>query len=215
MSAARCPLRHCGGLLEWRLGEFGRVFDFCARCDRRRRGICRDCQLPVEGQVGKAVRCATHKREALRAAGRRCLADPETRRRKNAQARERSRRPAAKARKRERRREWCRRNPDRVRQYKRRYLLQQSPTYLETQRRHNADPERQAKKRELALRRYYERHPVRPDPHCAGCGVAIAWTPGKGRPRRTCDECCSPAELRRRQRGYNTKEFRERRRDVA
>jgi hypothetical protein len=53
--------------------------------------------------------------------------------------------------------------------------------YLDYHRRYNADPARQQRKREQALRRYYEQHPTRPSPVCATCSEPIPW-PGKGRP---------------------------------
>jgi hypothetical protein len=110
------------------------------------------------------------------------MADPENRRRKNAGWRRRMRaNKAARARKRQQSRAWRKEHPDRVKKHKRRYLLQQSPTYLATQRRHNADPVRAEKKRAAARARYYELHPVRPTPVCTACGEAIAWT-GRGRP---------------------------------
>jgi hypothetical protein len=203
MSVAKCPLRRCGGALEQRFDALGRMADFCAQCDRRRRGICRDCTAPVEGAIGKAVRCASHKHAARLAAGRRMMSDPAVRAKKNVNHRKYSKRPEVRARKNECHRAWVAAHPEKKKEYSRRYLLKQSPRYLATQRRHNRRPTRAKKKRDMALAKYYQLHPVRPDPHCTGCGVAIAWTPGQGRPRLTCDKCCTPAELRRRQRGDN------------
>jgi hypothetical protein len=55
--------------------------------------------------------------------------------------------------------------------------------YMATQRRHNADPARKARKRELALARYYELHPDRPRPFCATCNKPIEFS-GRGRPAK-------------------------------
>lgn len=59
-------------LLGFRLGIYaenwaaynGRASIVCDRCERRRRGICRDCNAPVEGK--RSIRCARHKLEAKR-----------------------------------------------------------------------------------------------------------------------------------------------------
>lgn len=59
----------CGGALEAQVDLNGNVSFRCSRCERRRAGICRDCPRLVEGQVGRAVRCAFHKRRAARRAG--------------------------------------------------------------------------------------------------------------------------------------------------
>jgi hypothetical protein len=64
-----CPRKHgrhgvCGAVLEPTSGR-------CWACDRLARGVCRDCEAPVDGTVGKARRCAVHRatvRQAWRAA---------------------------------------------------------------------------------------------------------------------------------------------------
>jgi len=52
---------------------------------------------------------------------------------------------------------------------------------LETDRRLNSDPERQQRKREHSRKRYRDRHPERPDPHCVTCGDRIPYD-GRGKP---------------------------------
>jgi len=110
--------------------------------------------------------------------------------------------PVQRARKLERGRAWRKANPDKVKQGKRRFLLREGKArqnYLKLQARHNRNPVRAQKKRELARARYYELHPKRPDCLCRGCGERVDWN-GVGRPVLRCDRCCAPAELRRRER---------------
>lgn len=199
--------QQCHEIVELGTDELGRVTSTCPKCDRTRRGLCHDCAARV---WGRALRCADCARRRRREADRRRMADPGYRRQRNARNRVTARTPQRVASKRAARRAWRQRNPDRVRAHKRRYLLKQTPAYLAYQRQYNTNPDRQAKKRAWALRRYYEQHPVRPDPRCTSCGAPIAWTPRHGRPRRTCDQCCAPAERRRRARRDNR-----RRREVA
>ena len=61
----------CGALLEDRIDrQRGIVVRWCPQCDRRERGICRDCPAPVAGQVRKAIYCAAcrdrHQRASIR-----------------------------------------------------------------------------------------------------------------------------------------------------
>lgn len=199
----KCPRRFCGAFLNFRTVD-GVVVDHCDRCARLYAGICRDCPSPVEGCVGKAIRCHGCKKRRQRENERIWMADPDNRQRKNRAAQKRWRKSKAmRERKKKNSRAWRKLYPDRVKRSKRLYLLKQTAGYVEAQRRWNRDPIRVAKKRAWAIAKYYELHPVRPDPHCSGCGVPIEWTPGHGRPRLTCDSCCTPAELRRRQRGDN------------
>jgi hypothetical protein len=85
-------------------------------------------------------------------------------------------------------RKWRAENPDKVRAYKRRAALNPTPRRKERERYHNSRPERIAAKRAQARAKYYEQHPVRPQPVCRDCGSAIAYTP-PGRPKVRCDEC--------------------------
>lgn len=211
MSGVKCPLAHCGGFLEF-TSVAGKVVESCPRCTRRRAGICRDCPSRVEGSI-KAIRCKACKAARRREQERDRMRDPELHARRTGLARKRykQRSPQRVAERAQYSREWRKAHPDRVKKWKRAYLLKQKPAYLRTQRKWNRDPQRAAKKRAAAIAKYYELHPVRPDPHCSGCGVEIHWTPGHGRPRLTCDSCCTPAELRRRQGGYNATAYRKRR----
>lgn len=199
----KCPRGYCGGFLEFRVVD-GVVVDHCDRCARLYAGVCRDCSAGVEGQVGRAIRCKAHKAARKAALFRDWLSNPDNRALKNRRYNQRRRKwsEERKEAQRVKARAWRAKNPDKVKQQHRRFLLSQNPRYLETQRKWNRDPVRVAKKRAWAIAKYYELHPVRPDPHCSGCSAKIEWD-GKHRPRLTCDHCCTPGELRRRQRGYN------------
>jgi hypothetical protein len=179
----------------------GSVVESCSRCARRRAGICRDCPQKVHGAIGKALRCEACNRRTRRANEKKHRSDPDVRRRLNAKARRRRiEDPSYAERRRAGSRTWTQKNPERKRLLNRRLLLSEGPSrerYLKTQRRHNANPKRQAKKRAHALARYYELHPTRPDPHCAGCRGRLAWG-GTGKPPKWCDDCCRPAEKSRR-----------------
>jgi hypothetical protein len=217
VNAAICPRRFCGGVLDHATVD-GRLVERCRRCDRRRAGLYQDCPSRVYGTIGKALRCARCARARRLEQDRAHRDDPLVRARRNKHYREDyAKRPEVIARRREQHRRWRKANPDIVRQQKRRFLLGEGSAranYLALQRRHNARPERIERKRAAALARYYERHPVRPDPRCSGCGVVIAWTPRHGRPRLTCDRCCAPSELIRRERGYNRSDRRPRRKET-
>lgn len=157
----------------------------------RQTGICMDCDQPVEGTKGKALRCAEHKRRAKldqENAARRSKAGRAKRRKyERKRLRQKTVREARNRRKRKLHAERMATDPEYAKEYRRRRqreTLASHPSrerYLETQRRHNADPTRAEQKREQARRRYYELRPERPDPHCATCGEQIDWSP-PGRP---------------------------------
>jgi len=212
VNSVKCPVasKFCGGYLEF-TSVAGKVVESCARCDRRRAGICRDCPALVEGYVGKAIRCARCKILRRRENERDRMKGPVIHARKNARYRKKWRTDAAfRERRRRQRKAWMAANPAKVKAMKRRYLLKQPAAYLATQRKWNRDPVRIAKNRAASKAKYYELHPVRPDPHCSRCGVKIDWN-GKCRPRLTCDNCCTAAELRRRRGEYNKRAYLRRR----
>src|SRR4051812_37594755 len=91
-NVAVCHLAHCGGILEYSIDTVGRVVEKCPLCERRRAGICRDCPARVEGEVGKALRCARCKREAKRQQEAAWHRDPEVLRRRRARWRKYSKR---------------------------------------------------------------------------------------------------------------------------
>jgi hypothetical protein len=196
--ATRCPKRlgpgTCGGLLETTTDPIGRTVVVCAWCDRKERGLCRTCPSPVAGTVGKAVFCATCKRKRQNENVRRFV--ERNHERVLAKAREYYHDPERHARRLEYKRQWRKANPDKVRAQKRRAALRQPKRVREYMARYRK--KHREHYREMQLRRYYEAHPVRPDPHCTKCGNAIAWEP-PGRPYLTCDDCCWPYQLRQRE----------------
>jgi hypothetical protein len=203
MSAAICLKRFCGGIITSHVVEFGRVVHSCARCERKARGICRDCPNPVYGRVGWALRCETCAAKKRALEDKRFRADPDVKRHIAARDRKKYRKNKAfRDRKRRQRREWAARHRDEVARAKRRFLMREGPSrdrYLATQRRHNADPVRAEKKRVHARARYYVLHPERPLPICAGCRLRLNWG-GTGAPPKWCDDCCPAAEKSRRRR---------------
>lgn len=187
-----CLRAHCGYRLQFTTDTFGRTIARCDWCERRRRGICRDCPSRVGGTIGKALRCARCKREARRAAARRY----DNGHREHRARRDHERSAASRARHNAKRRQWRKAHPDQVKAQKRRASLRQSLRRLQYWRHYNA--RHREGRRAAELRRYYRLHPVRPSCRCTDCGARVSWTPGHGRPPRRCDACCAPGELRRR-----------------
>jgi len=119
----------CGGVLESFTDGNGRASFRCPLCERKKRGICRDCGLPVYGQVGKAIRCEFHAKEAKDVQWRRYKDNNAAVLRKRARQYyqhdeiRRERRNARKL-------IWRKAHPEKVKQYKRREALQQNPKRL-------------------------------------------------------------------------------------
>lgn len=68
----------CGGSVSFSTDSLGRLVEHCPRCARRRAGLCADCPRPVDGAIGKALRCAICKKRALKRNHQRWYArDPE------------------------------------------------------------------------------------------------------------------------------------------
>jgi hypothetical protein len=141
LSARVCPRRFglygvCGSALVSYTDGSGNLVVRCPACERFEKGLCRDCNLPVDGAVRKARRCAKHKAEATRKSlrnyaennrdlvnrrGRKSYKNKEVRRRRN-----------------EYKRLWRKANPDKVRAQKRRAALRQPQHVLEYQREYRA-----------------------------------------------------------------------------
>lgn len=159
----------CGARLEDRIDrQRGIVVRWCPQCDRRERGICRDCPAPVAGQVRKALYCAAcrdrHHRasmkrhyvnniEQVRAQARAFYAnDPERRERRNAY-----------------KRAYRKLNRDKTVRQKYRAGVRHNAArehMLAWHRRYNA--ERRASKALAAKLAYRESHPL-PQPVCRDC----------------------------------------------
>jgi hypothetical protein len=131
---ATCPKRfgkyECGGVLETLVTRDGRTRVVCPRCERCRAGLCLDCAAPVEGQPGRARRCAYHKRVALTHMQRKYRANNRAlvNRRAKLAARQHAQRNA------NYKRLWRAANPEKVAAQKRRYYLRQPETAYAYQR---------------------------------------------------------------------------------
>lgn len=209
LRAQRCQRGNGGGkcntLLETHVGEFGRTIVTCPACERRKRGICRECPRPVAGQVGKAVRCTEHKELAKREQERACNE-------RHAEAyrekyREYYHRPDVNARRNEYKRAWRKAHPEEVRAQKQRYIEK-----------HRADPNSRyiryhakyrekyrLQKRELERERLARNpEPRKTAPKCTRCGKSTRWKPiphgNSGRPWMVCTPCLFPCERKVRMR---------------
>lgn len=213
-TSSTCPRKagsgRCGGVLETIIERGGGTRVACPLCERRKRGICRDCPKPVAGRVGTALRCAEHKRTALR---RQILASQERLRDEiNARARKRLRdlkrdgdpRYQAKL---EYKRAYRKANRDKVRAQKKRsyerrkaQILGEGGYFPAYRRRHAAHY------RDLMQQKTRARQALWTPPVCVaeGCGAVIRydWQPrGRmvGRPPKRCDAHCLPHQLRHRE----------------
>ena len=143
-----------------------------------------ECDQPVAGRRGWALRCQSHKQQAKRAADRERRQRADVARDRSKWERKYRRRKAVRERRSARRRELHAermKDPAYRAEYRRRRqreTLFNSPgrqKYLATQQRHNTDPVRAEKKRAQARQRYYELHPERPKPVCATCQQPIPY----------------------------------------
>lgn len=183
MSGRFCPLVKCRALLEERIDRLGRARSVCPSCERRKSGRCVDCSRPT---VGKSWRCPEHKLTQRRATGRVFHARHIEERRAKDRRRWRALTPEQRERVRQLRRLRTKRNAAAHRARQNEWNAKHRIWYLAYHRRYNRRPGRAEAKRAQALKRYYELHPVRPDPKCLECGAAIEWTPGHGRPALRC-----------------------------
>jgi hypothetical protein len=178
----RCP--RCDGQLRFDTIA-GRLVPVCLRCERRDRGECVDCGFP-KGAVGRRYRCDRCHRIARLAGYRRYDLRHREERRAAYKVYYRRTRPQQLARK----KVWRDNNQAKVKLYKRRGRLNGTwgypsrEAYLAGMRQQNE--KRREYCREVARRRYYKLHPVRPDPHCRVCGARLSWQPRHGRPPSVC-----------------------------
>lgn len=182
-----CPFRHgqgeCGALLEHHLDELGRAIVVCPACERRKRGICRDCPRPVYGRVRSATRCAGCARRAVRDAQRACEVrnrDEKRRRQKELYRKSAKQKTASYLAKLEYKRAWRKANPEKVRAQKRRAALRQNQHVYEYHRKR-----RERERAELAARERQRYHGIVPPRTCVtpGCSTFV-----KGRQKK-CESC--------------------------
>lgn len=181
---------------------------------RKLAGICRDCDQPVEGIIGRAVRCAVHKKVAGAASQRKWRNSPrgrakvrEAQERRKApekkaairiREREYRRRPAVRAKRRAIRRRAALKYPERKREQHRRYREKYPDRVREQQQRANA---KRAETKRAYMHRYATKYiGLGQHPKCADCEAVIEWTPGRGRPHKRCPQC-DPRAWRRDQTG--------------
>lgn len=181
----------------------GRTITRCSACERRERGLCRDCPRRVEGTIGRALRCAEHKETARQAQMR--ASEERHREKYNAASRRYyQENPEVRRRRNEYKKAYRKAHPDKVRAQKRREALRQGTHRLEWHRRHNRKLQRALRKRQQAMLAYYRDHPTRPAPKCAGCTRWLDWQPlpngRRGRPPKWCDDCAPKYEKQRRER---------------
>lgn len=106
----------CGGVLRYETNGRGGMVVSCDRCERRRAGICRDCNARVVGTVGRADRCALHRRLAMQGYAATHYRRNRDEKRRAARAYTRRNRKALLAYK----REWRLANPEKVKRQKER-----------------------------------------------------------------------------------------------
>lgn len=207
LRSQRCPRRAgpgvCGGILETFIESgTGRTRVRCPLCERRRRGVCRDCNAPVYGMVGRAIRCERHAEEARRQAIRASEARHHDERIAKSRAYYRNN-EAVRQRRNEYKRAWRKANPDKVRLQKKRYVERHRANPHSRYNRYHA----RYRKKFLHHRREVERDrlratpaPRKTSPKCTRCGKSTRWKPlprgHSGRPWTVCTKCLFPCERR-------------------
>lgn len=201
--------RKCGHCRRWWEVQFGtdgrgNVIEVneCPCTERRLRGLCMDCPAPVEGQVGRALRCARCKKVAAAAAYRRYrkkhpekvaalqrrrYADPEKRAAIQAREREYRSQPEVAARIKAQRARRAVLNPGQKAEYNRRYK-EKYPERVRAQQ-NAANKKRRKSHREWA--HLYQTKYVGedcPDVECRTCGGVVPYD-GRGRPHVECPWC--------------------------
>lgn len=192
----------CGGALVERIDRtIGRVTVVCPRCERRKAGLCLECPRPVEGMVGRALRCAEHKKRALRAALARYQAA--NRESANARARESYSDPAVRERRNAYKRLWRKANPEKVAAQKYRAAIRHNAAREKMLRYHVRYNAARRETKAEAMRLQYRAGHAPPQPRCLDCRREIPGyerLPGvmenHGRPPRRCVFCTDPAQVR-------------------
>lgn len=196
-----CQRKHgrdglCGARLRFDSDGRGGMVTSCERCARFLRGICLECPAPVAGKVGKARRCALHRKLFNQAVQDRYKAAHRDEVRAKGRARYQNLTPEERERRLALKRAWRQANPKKVRGQKRRESLRASERTRRYMARYRA--KHREHYRQMARERYHAEHPERPNLTCRACGGDVIWAPGFGRPPRTCDACVVPSERKRR-----------------
>jgi hypothetical protein len=168
----RCQKRHgrfgiCGALLEYVDEKSESAETYCPACERQRLGVCRDCDSPVDGKAGKALRCAEHKHAATIAAGRRHFRRHHDKELAEAR-RSYQQNEAVRRRRNEYKRAWRKANRDKVRAQKRREALRQRARRTEY---HRARRERERER--LARRELNRYHGIVAVRTCLTCDTVV------------------------------------------
>ncbi len=207
-SSTRCERRQgpgkCDAWLETTTDGHGNAVTVCPACERRNRGICRDCPRPVSGRRGYATRCENCKALARREQGR--VFEDLHREERLVQSRKYYQgHPEKRAAKATYHRALRQAQPDLIKKQKRDAGMKGNAAHehtLEWHRKNNSKKPRIRKKRRQAMHSYYRTHPNRTVPKCAGCDRWLSWTPlpgGRaGAPPKWCDDCATPGERTRR-----------------
>lgn len=208
-TATTCPKRHgsgvCGAMLEASTDGNGRTIVWCPMCKRQARGICRDCSRPVEGTVGKALRCAEHKQLASEQAVRDYATRNPEKVRASARAHYASD-PDRRARRNDLKRAWRKANPEKVRAQKKRYVDRHRADPTSTYNRYHARYRKKHRQhyREIQNTRNAIAREHRKPPPCKECGKPTKWTPVSaahpGAPWQTCMRCAWPHQRKKRRR---------------
>lgn len=197
-----CPARRghygeCGGVLEDIVRRDGTVVTICPRCERKKKGVCQDCGQRVDGQPGKALRCAHCKHVERNRASRRHYGrhrEAELRAQKRRRAWERQHAPDRYAHHLAVKKAWRARNVVRIKLQKRKWRLNPDRPNGYSSREKYDDYHRRYREahrahyRELAHRKAEARRAARGAIVCAcGCGRAVPWD-GRYRPRKWLSE---------------------------
>lgn len=207
LQAKYCPRRQgtgtCAGLLETYIeAGTGRTRVRCPLCDRRRRGICRDCNAPVYGALNKAIRCEVH------AAAAKLLQQRASEEKHRDVRLEKSRAyyqnsDEVRRRRNEYKRAWRKANPEKVRAQKQRYVGKHKTNPRSAYSRYHARYRKkfQEHRREIVRDRLVT-GVRKTSPKCTRCGKSTRWRPlhkgHAGRPWTVCTKCLFPCERKAR-----------------
>jgi hypothetical protein len=199
-----CPRRYgpgvCAGILETTIGSGGRTLVRCPRCERRKAGLCRDCNGRVEGEIGRASRCKECKRKFRNLVTARYVQANHDKVKAHSRAHYQNN-PEIRARRNEYKRLYRKAHPEKVREQKRRYVAKYRERVTSKYAKYHARyrKKHQAYYRQLQnTRNALER---KAPPKCTACGKSTRWKPipgAVGRPWKTCNACAWPHQRKER-----------------